>query len=99
MAGSPDHSPACARDTIESWDLDVLDLDTEGQAKVHQVRRAWEKGPKRLVRVWGVSPHFQGHTLLSPQPLGTLQELIDIVIVTSGFINSKCYSMLHSQLK
>lgn len=50
VAGSPDHSPACARDTIESWDLDVLDLDTEGQAKVHQVRRAWEKGPKRW---WG----------------------------------------------
>lgn len=78
MAGSPHHSPACARDTIESWDLDVLDLDTEGQAKVHQVRRAWEKGTEeleagivvvRLVRMWGVSPHFQGHTLLSPHPL------------------------------
>ena len=66
VAGSPDHSPACARDTIESWDLDVLDLDTEGQAKVHQVRRAWEKGTEEVVRVWGVSPHFQAHTLLSP---------------------------------
>ena len=57
-----------------------LDLDTEGQAKVHQVRRAWEKGTEELeagicgevgmVRVFLVCQPRSFFTTL----LGTLQE-------------------------